>query len=91
MYESKGAASKFPPSPDHRKHLLQVISAGRTRFNIPFDETVLAEAMSWFEKGDASVLPAILDSGKHADGAVSELLGSFLGETLIRCPEILLT
>ena len=85
-YESQGYASPFPPSPAHKKQLLSAISTGQQQFDIRFDETVLAEAMSWYDRGDIEVLPFILDAGKHSDGAASELLGAFLFEKTIKQP-----
>jgi hypothetical protein len=87
---AQGPKTSFPPTSAHRKEIEEVLRTGKDGPNVSFNEDAISEASRWYEKGDTTILPALLTASRYSDGASSEALGMFLGEQLLKHPRNLL-
>ena len=46
--------------------------------------------LTWYDCGDSALIDPLLAASAHSDGAMSDLLGAFLGDLIVAKPELLL-
>ncbi len=54
------------------------------------DEDTAGYVIDLFDRGDRTLLPPLIDIGRHSDGALAEEMGPFYGETLWKQPRLFL-
>ncbi|MBL0314109.1 MAG: hypothetical protein IPP78_15715 [Holophagaceae bacterium] len=85
------APSRYPPSKSHRANVISILSSGKSRGEIIYNEELIAEAGYWYSHGDTEALGPLMAAAKHSDGAISEALGCILGEALMKHPRMVLS
>jgi hypothetical protein len=84
-------STECSPTPKHKK----VILARLEKCNHtprPFNncDDIAGEVLTWYDCGDSSLIDPLLAASAHSDGAMSDLLGVFLGDLAVAKPELLL-
>ena len=89
--------STAPPSTEcsstakHRKNVLAKLEKCN-RTPRPFNncDDIAGEVLTWYDCGDSALIDPLLAASAHSDGAMSDLLGAFLGDLIVAKPELLL-
>src|SRR6266550_650308 len=70
-----------------RKRLLATLKGCSTRpITLGCSEDTAGEVIKLYNHGDKTVLKPLLDAGLTSDGALSEMLGDFYAELLLKRP-----
>ena len=90
---SAGALSDacIPPKAAHKKEVLSALAKCSHVPPRPNNcDDVAGEVLTWYECGDSALLDPLLGASAYSDGALSDLLGGFLGDLIVGHPDLLL-
>src|SRR5258705_3300052 len=79
-----------PPTAMHRKEVLSALAKCNRWPRANNCDDIAGEALTWYECGDSALLDPLLATSAHSDGALSDLLGGFLGDLIVGHPDMLL-
>ena len=83
-------STECSPAPKHKKAVLAALERCNRQPRANNCDDVAGEVLTWYDCGDRALIDPLLAASAHSDGAMSDLLGLFLGDLIVAKPELLL-
>src|SRR5438874_9312281 len=90
LLSSGPPSTECSPTAKHKKAVMAALARcnGTSRPNNCDD--IAGEVLTWYRCGESTLIDPLLAASAHSDGAMSDLLGGFLGDLIVAKPELLL-